>query len=168
MSPGTKLPLTVTNPVTDPEAFIWLTVKVFIKDVMYVANTLSQSNAADPKLNVSVAWGTILPLTFKIWPLLLIPVIETLLAKEATDKVPIVAVPVTDKSPLALIFPLAVIWPFKSIRGAVTSNVVPEFISKWPSADAIIFSPPAASWNDNLLSPDNTNSSADSSHSKNC
>ena len=115
-----------------------------------------------------VAWGTILPLTFNIWLLLLIPVIETLLAKEDTDKVPIVAVPVTYKSPLALIFPEAVIWPFISTRGAVISNVVPALISKWPFAEAIIFSPPAASWNDNLLSPVNTNSSADSSQSKYC
>ena len=32
-----------------------------------------------------------------------------------------------------------------STVGAVTSNVVPAFISKCPSADATIFSPPAAS-----------------------
>ena len=32
-----------------------------------------------------------------------------------------------------------------SIVGAVKSNVVPAFISKCPSADATIFSPPAAS-----------------------
>ena len=94
--------------------------------------------------------------------------------------------PPNSRFPLPLILPDAVIWletsnlPLRSIWpsilsfveafistvGAVMSNVVPAFISKWPSELATIFSPPAASWNDNFVSPDNINSSADSSQRK--
>ena len=57
---------------------------------------------------------------------------------------------------------------FMSTVGAVISKVVPALISKWPSEDATMFSPPAASWNDNLVSPTNANSSSDWSHNTNC
>ena len=49
---------------------------------------------------------------------------------------------------------------FTSTVGAVISKVVPAFTSKWPFADATMFSPPAASWKDNLLSFANNSSSA--------
>ena len=51
--------------------------------------------------------------------------------------------------------------PFMSIVGAVMSRVVPALTSRCPLEVAIMFSPPAASWKESLLSPVKTSSSAD-------
>ena len=40
---------------------------------------------------------------------------------------------------------------FISTVGAVISKVVPAFTSRWPSADANIFSPPPESWKEILV-----------------